>query len=75
MTYLLDDTFELIQQKLKNKKGGRKQKTLGRNSLCLSPLVTKGDKLCTNCGLEGNAEEIKDIIVRESLVVLNEVAF
>jgi DNA invertase Pin-like site-specific DNA recombinase/uncharacterized Zn finger protein (UPF0148 family) len=72
-------TFELIQQKLKNEKRGRKQKTLGRNSLltqcskCLSPLVAKGDKLiCANCGLEGNAEEIKDIIVRESLVVFNE---
>lgn len=72
-------TFELIQQKLKNEKRGRKQKTMGRNSLltqcshCFSPLVTKGDKLtCTNCGLEGNEEEIKDIIVRESLIVLNE---
>lgn len=72
-------TFELVQQKLSNEKRGRKQKMMGRNSLltqcshCMTPLVAKGHKLlCTNCGLEGNGEEIRSIIVRESLVILNE---
>jgi DNA invertase Pin-like site-specific DNA recombinase/uncharacterized Zn finger protein (UPF0148 family) len=71
-------TFELVQQKLRNEQRGRKSKTMGRSSLltqcshCMIPLVTKGNKLlCTNCGLEGNEEEIKDIIEKESLVILN----
>ncbi|MEH7239544.1 recombinase family protein [Bacillus sp. JJ1562] len=71
-------TFEIVQQKLKSENRGRKQKTMGRNALltqcshCFTPLVSKGSKLiCNNCGLEGNEEEIKDIIVRYSLVVLN----
>jgi DNA invertase Pin-like site-specific DNA recombinase/uncharacterized Zn finger protein (UPF0148 family) len=72
-------TFELVQQKLSDEKRGRKQKTMGRNSLltqcshCLTPLESKRNNLiCPNCGLEGNEKEIKEIIVRESLVILNE---
>ncbi|MFD2444195.1 recombinase family protein [Bacillus sp. CGMCC 1.16607] len=72
-------TFELIQQKLSNEHRGRKSKTMGIASVltqcshCMNPLETKGDNLiCTSCGLEGNKGEIKDIIERESSVILNE---